>query len=699
MQSFKRKVKRIYLLTNSSILDSINRFRATEHTFMVIIAIIIGILGGFGAIGVQKLIIFFREFFWGSKEFTIEYLTTLPLYIRIGVPVVGSMVVGFVIQFYAREAKGHGVPEVMEAIALHNGIIRARVVFAKLFSSAIYIGAGGSVGREGPVIQIGSAIGSAVGQFIRVNPQRMRVFVACGAASGIAAAFNAPIAGALFAVEIILGDFAVAQFSPIVISSVMATVVSRHFLGDHLAFSIPVYHLVSPWELIPYAVLGLLSGLVALLFIKVLYGMEDFFDKWKTNDIIKTMLGGLGIGLTALLFPYVLGVGYETMDNALLGNMTWKLMFILIFIKIFATSLSLASGGSGGIFAPSLFLGTMTGGFFGALVYQFWPGLSGGAGAYALVGMGAVVAGATHAPITAILIIFEMTNDYKIILPLMIAVIIATLLTTKLQKESIYTMKLIRRGIDLFGGREVNLLKSIKISSIINKDILTIPPEMNLMNMLKLLKATNHNQLYVVNNKEKYLGSISMMEMKPLLGEESEVSNLIIALDLMNKNFPLVKEDDNLDTIMKFFVKWESEEFPVINSDKAVIGSISRYQAINSYNQELAARNVSEEVSSSIKHLDRTESVTLTGGYLLAEIHLPKSLVGKSIKGARIRQKFGVQIILIKRRADDGEERQFSPTPDEKLIENDRIIILGTGKQIQRIKRQRSIFSRESITR
>ena len=686
MQSFKRKVKRISLLTNSSILDSINRFRATEHTFMVIIAIIIGILGGFGAIGVQKLIIFFREFFWGSKEFTIEYLSTLPLYIRIGVPVVGSMVVGFVIQFYAREAKGHGVPEVMEAIALHNGIIRARVVFAKLFSSAIYIGAGGSVGREGPVIQIGSAIGSAVGQFIRVNPQRMRVFVACGAASGIAAAFNAPIAGALFAVEIILGDFAVAQFSPIVISSVMATVVSRHFLGDHLAFAIPVYHLVSPWELIPYAVLGLLSGLVALLFIKVLYGMEDFFDKWKTNDIIKTMLGGLGIGLTALLFPYVLGVGYETMDNALLGNMTWKLMFILIFIKIFATSLSLASGGSGGIFAPSLFLGTMTGGFFGALVYQFWPGLSGGAGAYALVGMGAVVAGATHAPITAILIIFEMTNDYKIILPLMIAVIIATLLTTKLQKESIYTMKLIRRGIDLFGGREVNLLKSIKISSIINKDILTIPPEMNLMNMLKLLKATNHNQLYVVNNKEKYLGSISMMEMKPLLGEESEVSNLIIALDLMNKNFPLVKEDDNLDTIMKFFVKWESEEFPVINSDKAVIGSISRYQAINSYNQELAARNVSEEVSSSIKHLDRTESVTLTGGYLLAEIHLPKSLVGKSIKGARIRQKFGVQIILIKRRADDGEERQFSPTPDEKFIENDRIIILGTGKQIQKIK-------------
>jgi CIC family chloride channel protein len=439
--TIKEHLQNFYNRFPELLQSSMGRFRSTEHTFMVIVAIIIGIAGGFGAVGIQFLIKFFKELFWGTDEYTIQYLSTLPLYVKIGVPVLGGLIVGIIVHFFSSEAKGHGVPEVMEAIALKNGIIRPRVVISKLFASATYIGSGGSVGREGPVIQIGSAVGSTVGQFLKVNPQRMKVFVACGAASGIAAAFNAPVAGALFAVEIILGDFAVAQFSPIVISSVMATVVSRHFLGDFPAFVVPVYHLLSPLELIPYSVLGLLAGFISILFIKVLYGMEEFFDSWKTNDMVKAMLGGLGIGLLALWMPEILGVGYETMNNALLGKMAWQVMLILIFVKVFATSLSLSSGGSGGVFAPSLFLGTMTGGFFGDMVLQYWPGLSGGPGAYALVGMGAVVAGATHAPITAILIIFEMTNDYKIILPLMIATTIATLISSKLQKESIYFLQ------------------------------------------------------------------------------------------------------------------------------------------------------------------------------------------------------------------------------------------------------------------
>ncbi|MEJ2637791.1 MAG: chloride channel protein, partial [Calditrichia bacterium] len=211
-------------------------------------------------------------------------------------------------------------------------------------------------------------------------------------------------AGALFSVEIILGDFGVAQFSPIVIASVMATVVSRHFLGDFPAFQVPRYVLVSPFELIPYLILGLLSGLVALLFIKVLYGFEDFFDRLKINGIMKPMLGGLIIGLMGIFVPDIYGVGYNSMNQALLGNLPWMTMLFLVFMKLFATSISLGSGGSGGIFAPSLFLGTMTGGFFGAIVNHLFPQYSATPGAYALVGMGAVVAGATHAPITAILI-------------------------------------------------------------------------------------------------------------------------------------------------------------------------------------------------------------------------------------------------------------------------------------------------------
>ncbi len=326
-----------------------------EHSFVLILAVIIGILAGFGAVGIQQLIKIFKELFW-QGDYSLEFLKQVDWYWKLVIPMFGGIVVGLIIQFVAKEAKGHGVPEVMEAITLRNGIIRPRVVFAKLFASAIYIASGGSAGREGPVIQIGSAIGSAVGQFLRVNARRMRTFVACGAASGIAAAFNAPIAGALFASEVILGDFAVSQFSAVVVSSVMATVVSRHFLGDFPAFIVPQYQLESPYELIFYVILGFLAAGAALLFIKTLYASEDFFDNLKWPEYVKAGLGGLGIGLIGLLFPEIFGVGYDTIDSALQNNLIWKIALALVFIKILATSLSLGSGGSGGIFAPSLFI-------------------------------------------------------------------------------------------------------------------------------------------------------------------------------------------------------------------------------------------------------------------------------------------------------------------------------------------------------
>ena len=316
--------------------DFFLKLSSTEHTFMILTAVIIGLLGGFGAVGIQELIEFFKNLFWRSHgEFSIEYIRSIAWYWKIIIPVGGSFVVGLIVHFFSKEAKGHGVPEVMEAIALRNGVIRPRVVFAKLFASAIYIASGGSVGREGPVIQIGSAIGSAIGQFLKVNPQRIKTFVACGAAAGIAAAFNAPIAGALFAVEIILGDFAVAQFSPIVISSVVSTVVSRHFIGDFPAFEVPIYELVSPLELGPYALVGIMSGIVALLFIKVLYYFEDMFDDFKLPEYGKTVIGGLIIGTMGIVFPHIYGVGYSTINAALYGKMAWQMMGLLIFVKIF----------------------------------------------------------------------------------------------------------------------------------------------------------------------------------------------------------------------------------------------------------------------------------------------------------------------------------------------------------------------------
>jgi CIC family chloride channel protein len=337
MEDPAKQTKSVLESVSDRAIALVERFKMGEHSFILIVAVLIGIVGGFGAVGIQYSIHEFEVLFWGGN-FKLDKIANIHWAWKIFIPTMGGIFVGLIIQFFAREAKGHGVPEVMEAISLRNGIIRPRVVIAKLLASAVYIASGGSVGREGPVIQIGSAIGSSLGQLFRVNPKRMRTFVACGAASGIAAAFNAPVAGALFAVEIILGDFAVPQFSPVVISSVMATVVSRHFLGDFPAFVVPKYHLGSPVELGFYVILGFLAAGVALLFIKTLYKSEEFFENLKWPEPVKAGIGGAGIGIIGIFFPQIFGVGYDTITSALNGNLLWQMALGLVFPVTFSGS-------------------------------------------------------------------------------------------------------------------------------------------------------------------------------------------------------------------------------------------------------------------------------------------------------------------------------------------------------------------------
>lgn len=685
MRSLLKSIQKKIITTIS---EQFFKFRATEHTFMILVAIVIGFGGGLGAVGIQYLIKLFQELFWGDWNLDLDYLNSVPVYVKVLAPTIGGFFVGLIVFLVAKEAKGHGVPEVMEAIALRNGLIRARVVFAKLLASAICIGSGGSTGREGPVIQIGASVGSTIGQFLRVNPERMKIFVGCGAAAGIAAVFNAPVAGALFSLEIILGDFGVAQFGPIVIASVVATVVSRWFLGNNPAFEVPEYNLVSPVELIPYAILGIIAGLVALMFIKTLYSIEDYFEKLKLHDIIKTMLGGLMIGIMGIFVPHIYGVGYNSMDLALLGELPWMLMLGLIFFKILATSLSLGSGGSGGIFAPSLFLGTMTGGFFGALVHKVIPDHSATSGAYSLVGMGAVVAGATHAPITAILIIFEMTGDYAIILPLMISAIIATVLTTKLKKESIYTLKLIRRGVDLFRGREVNILKALTVAHIMNKKPVIIRPDLNFTELLELVVSQPNTHFFVVNQENELVGAVSWQDVRGVLLDQDYITDWLIAMDLVNPNILRVEASDDLGSVMKLFGLYDIEEIPVVDSvdKKHIIGSVERKDIINIYNKELVKKNLSQEISRSLKLLDKIQTIDFIDDYMMAELPIPASFIGKSIKEIDIRAKYGVQILMIKKKTESGDYKQIVPSPGEKLVKEDFLVILAKNKDIENFK-------------
>jgi len=568
-----------------TVLKAITSFRKSEYTVTIALAILIGLLGGFGAIGFRLLIRVFQSISYGSGPDLVDIVLSIPWYWKILIPAIGGSVVGPLIFFFAREAKGHGVPEVMEAVAMRSGIIRKRVVIVKSLASAICMGSGGSVGREGPIVQIGAAIGSALGQILRVSGNRLRNLVGCGAAAGIAATFNAPIAGAIFALEVILGEFEMGTFGPIVLASVMATVVSRAFLGNYPAFSIPEYNLISIWEIPAYLIMGFLAGLVALLFTKTLYKNEDLWDGLKIPEYIKPALGGFAIGGISLLLPQILGVGYESIIGALLGTVPWFLLLILVFVKIATTSITIGSGGSGGIFAPSLFIGAMMGGIYGHVVHHLFPSVTASSGAYSLVGMGAIVAGTTHAPITAILILFELTDDYRIILPLMMTCIISSVTASQLKRESIYTMKLVRRGIDVRAGKEVSILKSLLVKDFMVRDVAFVSEIMPLSSFLHFIKESTHSYFPVVNGEKELVGIISLRDIRHILLEEG-LMDLVIAKDIMTEDVITLTADENLYDAMGTFGIKDIGQLPVVDKDnpKRVVGMLKRTDVIVAYN-------------------------------------------------------------------------------------------------------------------
>ena len=564
---------------------------------MGVLAIIVGLAAGFGAVGFRLLINFFQSIAYGSSDNLLEVVSGLVWYHKIWIPALGGLIVGPLVYFGAREAKGHGVPEVMEAVALRSGLIRKRLVVIKSLASALTIGSGGSVGREGPIVQIGSAIGSSIGQLTKVSADRLRTLVGCGAAAGIAATFNAPIAGSMFALEIILGDFGVATFSPIVISSVTATAVSRHFLGDTPAFIVPAYELVSAWEFPMYITLGIFCALVAVIFVRTLYKMEDLFDGLKfPPEYFKAILGGLVLGLMGLVFPEVLGVGYGAIDQSLLQNYAWWILLLLVACKMLATSITIGSGGSGGVFAPSLFLGAMAGGFFGLLVNNLFPEVTASAGAYGIVGMGAVVSATTHGPLTAILMLFEMTGDYKIILPLMVTCIISSLAAAQLLKESIYTLKLIRRGIDIRAGKEVNVLKSIRAGEVMNSRVETVNEAFNLRGLADRISKSKYNSFPVVNAANELTGILSFFDYNESLFDEN-LKDLVIAKDLATTDIVTVSLDDNLyDAFEKISVK-DFSILPVVSPDnpKKLMGVLSRRDIIGAYEKAVLKKSLYPE--------------------------------------------------------------------------------------------------------
>lgn len=668
---------------------------------MVLLAVACGLAGAAGAVVFRILIRFCQALFFGGSdglarfwdagllaeaEDPLEAAQQLAWPLLIGIPALGGLLVGPIIDRFAREAKGHGVPEVMAAVALRGGVIRHRVAAAKTVASAISIGSGGSVGREGPIVQIGAAIGSAIGQLVGVNASRLRTLVACGGAAGMAATFNAPIAGALFAAEVILADFAVAQLGPIVISSVVATVASRYLLGDHPAFPVPTYALVSPFELVPYMAAGAIAGVIGLAFMFTLARSEDFFESLRMPGWLKPAIGGALVGVIGIWLPNVFGVGYATIAASLESQLPAVLLGVLIFAKIAATSLTLASGGSGGIFAPSLFLGAMTGGFVGSFIHQWFPASTAESGAYALVTMGALVAATTRAPITAIIILFEMTQSISIIPPLMAACVVSTLVSSYLYRESIYTANLRRRGIDLYEDSGPNLLKDRYVHEIVDPHPAKLRDSAGFQEVLDQVLGSERNDFFVVDGDDRLVGWIHLRDFTRSLVEQDVLEGVVVAGDLAEPAPPSVTPQSGLHVVMQIFSGTHADEIAVVNESDAqrMVGSVRKADVIAAYNEELLRRDLAGSVSSQVLVATRGQQVTLGGGYVLQEIQPPPRFFGRTLRALNLGAETGVHIVLLHKHApSDGRPAVRVPDAGDVIEEGDRLVVSGTRSAVE----------------
>ncbi len=418
------------------------------EAFLAFLAVATGVLGGLAALFFFALIRFATSLFMSCADRLLPLLGSLRF---VATGFAGGLLVGPFIYLFAREARGHGVPEVIYAVARNGGRIRGRVAVVKALASAVTIGSGGSAGQEGPIAQIGAAIGSAVGQALRLSDRGIITLVACGVAAGISGIFNAPFAGALYAIEVVMEGAGAGIFGYVFVSAVVADLVVWSLKGNAPVFTVVPYALTHPLELLLYGILGAAAAVVAWLFMKAFYGAEDLFRKLTFfPEWLLPALGGIAFGLFGALLPQTLGRGEGVVAQILDGNLNSAgLLAALCFAKILSTSITLGSGGSGGVLFPALFIGASLGGSLGSVFHSLLPGLTAGSGSYAVVGMAALFAAANHAPVTAVLLVVETTRNYSLIIPLMLSCGVATLLSRALSRENIDTMKLARRGVFL----------------------------------------------------------------------------------------------------------------------------------------------------------------------------------------------------------------------------------------------------------
>jgi CIC family chloride channel protein len=509
------------------------------------------------------------------------YLETHGVWTLALLPILGGLIVGLVQHYLIGHERHHGVAGIIESVALSGGRLRYWRIPAKAIASAISIGSGGSVGPEDPSVQIGSNLGSMFGSLLRMSEERVRTLVAAGAAAGIAAAFNAPIAGVFFAVEIILGEIGTSSLGIVVLTSVIASVFTQAVAGVQPAFNVPPYSFNSIWQLPLYFVLGLIAGPLSAWYVKFLYWFQDFFHGLKMPDWGKPALAGLAVGIVGLFLPQILGEGYESIGDVLSGNLTvvW-LLLALTLAKLIMTPVSIGGGFAGGVFAPALFIGAMLGGGFGTVAKIIFPTLNIVPAAFAMVGMAALLAGAVHSPLTAILLLFEMTHDYRIILPLMFSVIISLLISRYIAPDSVYMLGLARKGIRIERGKDVEVLERITVEEVMTMSPPTLHVNTTVQQTMDFMLKYHIHGVPVVTERDELYGIITLHDVRDTEHEEGETLSDICARDLL-----VAYPDETIGAALRRMSVRGVGRMPVVSREnpKQLVGLLRRSDAIRAY--------------------------------------------------------------------------------------------------------------------
>ncbi|MDQ6955251.1 MAG: chloride channel protein [Mariprofundaceae bacterium] len=559
------------------------------------LALLVGVLAGYGALALRFGIEWVAMLWTGEVTWSAA-LDTIPWYLFILAPVSGGLLVGLINHYWMPKDEARVIPGVLEALSERGGRISGRKALAELASNIISVGSGASMGREAPTVALGAALASQLGKVFALNEKQMRTIVGCGVAAGIAAAFNAPIAGVLFALEVILTDYAIATFTPIVLSAVIATVITRAHLGDTTMFSIPDFMLVSSWEIPAYMGLGVFCGLIAAVLLKSLPISRKLFEKYVRNPIFRPVVAGFVLGCLALIMPEVMSIGYGTVENILLegiepsiqGLALPVLLFLglLLIFKAVVSVICSGAGFGGGMIGPSVFMGVVAGAFFGLIMGSLFPEMSESYGAYALVACAAMMAAMLQAPMSSILMVFELSGNYQIMMPLMAACVVAALVKRAFGEGSAVTEALQERGIETSWGLERSWMRSVPVSRIPWKPIPKISEYARLEELKRVYVASGKGCVQVVDNDDLMVGIITFADLQAWL-LDSTLDQVVVASEIANRKVLTIAENDNLLNAITLLDRVEFEQMPVVAADnpRKVLGILSRNAVFSKYHK------------------------------------------------------------------------------------------------------------------